>query len=120
MSSFGAMDISVKSTPFDILITSSNKCIEGPPGISLVIASLALLTRKMTTPVNSFVLDVQAQWKSFEQTGEWRSTPPTHVIQACTKALELLSCEGVKIAEGDIASYEKILLVQPANTPNHY
>ncbi|AUI91068.1 2-aminoethylphosphonate--pyruvate transaminase [Xanthomonas oryzae pv. oryzae] len=128
MSSFGALDISAKATPFDILVTSSNKCIEGPPGISLVIASLALLTRKRTTPVNSFVLDVRAQWKSFEQTGEWRSTPPTHVIQACTKALELLSCEGVKnrrrrycIVREDIISatrqYAKPLISAMARSP---
>ncbi|PPU91515.1 2-aminoethylphosphonate--pyruvate transaminase [Xanthomonas albilineans] len=95
MSSFGAVDISVKITPFDVLVTSSNKCIEGPPGISLVIARLALLRRKRTNPVNSFVLDVRDQWKIFEQTGEWRSTPPTHVVQACTKALELLTLESV-------------------------
>nr|CCP40225.1 2-aminoethylphosphonate-pyruvate transaminase [Xanthomonas translucens pv. translucens DSM 18974] len=49
MSSFGAVDISVKISPFDVLVTSSNKCIEGPPGISLVIAKLALLKRKKHT-----------------------------------------------------------------------
>ncbi|ELQ15851.1 2-aminoethylphosphonate--pyruvate transaminase [Xanthomonas translucens] len=95
MSSFGAVDISVKISPFDVLVTSSNKCIEGPPGISLVIAKLALLKRKKTHPVNSFVLDVRDQWKILEETGEWRSTPPTHVVQACAKALELLTLESV-------------------------
>ncbi len=94
MSSFGAIDISAKRIAFDVLVTSSNKCIEGPPGVAFVIASLDLLKSK-GNPVNSFVLDVRDQWQNFEQTGEWRSTPPTHVIQACAKALEVLTIEGV-------------------------
>lgn len=94
MSSFGAVNISARRTHFDVLVTSSNKCIEGPPGVAFVIASLELLKSK-GHPINSFVLDVRDQWHSFEQTGEWRSTPPTHVIQACAKALEVLTAEGV-------------------------
>ncbi|WP_176026236.1 2-aminoethylphosphonate--pyruvate transaminase [Robbsia andropogonis] len=94
MSSFGAIDISAKKVHFDVLVTSSNKCIEGPPGVAFVIAKLDLL-RARDHSVSSFVLDVHDQWKSLEQTGEWRSTPPTHVIQACTKALEGLDLEGV-------------------------
>ncbi|MBX8570520.1 2-aminoethylphosphonate--pyruvate transaminase [Pseudomonas cichorii] len=94
MSSFGAVDISARRTGFDVLVTSSNKCIEGPPGVAFVIASLDLLSGK-GHPINSFVLDVREQWKNFEQTGEWRSTPPTHVIQACAKAVEVLTAEGV-------------------------
>ncbi|AOK31847.1 aminotransferase class V [Burkholderia singularis] len=93
MSSFGATDISARRIPFDVLVTSSNKCIEGPPGVAFVIASLDLLKRK-SDPVNSFVLDVRDQWLGFERTGEWRSTPPTHIVQACAKALDVLSIEG--------------------------
>jgi 2-aminoethylphosphonate-pyruvate transaminase len=94
MSSFGAIEISAKGIGFDVLVTSSNKCIEGPPGVSFVIASLEMLKSKVS-PINSFVLDVRDQWRSFEKAGEWRSTPPTHVIQACAKALEVLTVEGV-------------------------
>ncbi|AOD16217.1 2-aminoethylphosphonate--pyruvate transaminase [Xanthomonas fragariae] len=94
ISSFGAIDISAKRTPFDVLVTSSNKCIEGPPGLAFVIATIDLLKKK-GHPVNSFVLDVRDQWKTLEETGEWRSTPPTHVVQASTRALELLTREGV-------------------------
>lgn len=95
MSSFGASDISAKQTPFDVLVTSSNKCIEGPPGVAFVIASLDLLKSK-GHHLNSFVLDVRDQWRSLERTGEWRSTPPTHIVQACTKALDLLAVEGIR------------------------
>ncbi|MEX3901119.1 aminotransferase class V-fold PLP-dependent enzyme [Paraburkholderia sp. BR10954] len=94
MSSFGAVEISAREVPFDVLVTSSNKCIEGPPGVSFVVASLQTLHSK-SSETNSFVLDVRDQWRNFEQTGEWRSTPPTHVVQACAKALEELAVEGV-------------------------
>ncbi|NJD00886.1 2-aminoethylphosphonate--pyruvate transaminase [Candidatus Erwinia dacicola] len=94
MSSFGSVDVSARRTCFDVLVTSSNKCIEGPPGVAFVIASLDILRSKGHS-INSFVLDVRDQWRNFEQTGEWRSTPPTHVIQACAKALEMLTAEGV-------------------------
>ncbi|MPW23764.1 2-aminoethylphosphonate--pyruvate transaminase [Paraburkholderia piptadeniae] len=94
MSSFGAVEINSKQVEFDILVTSSNKCIEGPPGVSFVIASLEMLNSNVEH-MNSFVLDVRDQWNTFEKSGEWRSTPPTHVIQACAKALERLTIEGV-------------------------
>lgn len=94
MSSFGALAICASQTPFDVLVTSSNKCIEGPPGVAFVIASLDLL-RSKHGQINSFVLDVRDQWRCFEKTREWRCTPPTHVIQACAKALEVLAVEGV-------------------------
>ncbi|CAD6563283.1 2-aminoethylphosphonate--pyruvate transaminase [Paraburkholderia sabiae] len=94
ISSFGAVEINAKQVQFDVLVTSSNKCIEGPPGVSFVIASLEMLNSN-AKHMNSFVLDVRDQWNSFENSGEWRSTPPTHVIQACAKALERLTIEGV-------------------------
>jgi 2-aminoethylphosphonate-pyruvate transaminase len=94
MSSFGATEISAKQVKFDVLVTSSNKCIEGPPGVSFVVASLEALESE-SRQTNSFVLDVRDQWRNFERTGEWRSTPPTHIIQACSKALEVLAAEGV-------------------------
>ncbi|SIT43522.1 2-aminoethylphosphonate--pyruvate transaminase [Paraburkholderia ribeironis] len=94
MSSFGGMEISARQVAFDVLVTSSNKCIEGPPGVSFVIASLEMLNSNADC-TNSFVLDVRDQWRSFEKNGEWRSTPPTHIVQACAKALERLAIEGV-------------------------
>ncbi len=94
ISSFGAVEISAKKVEFDVLVTSSNKCIEGPPGVSFAIASLEMLNINVEH-MNSFVLDVRDLWNSFEKSGEWRSTPPIHVVQACAKALERLTIAGV-------------------------
>ncbi|WP_245284897.1 aminotransferase class V-fold PLP-dependent enzyme [Bradyrhizobium sp. th.b2] len=43
MSSFGAINIDLNGDGPDVLVTSSNKCIEGPPGVAFVIASRVLL-----------------------------------------------------------------------------
>ena len=39
MSSFGAYDISVKDAKIDYLVSSSNKCLQGVPGFSFIIAN---------------------------------------------------------------------------------
>nr|WP_274617497.1 2-aminoethylphosphonate--pyruvate transaminase [Bradyrhizobium oropedii] len=104
MSSFGGIDIDLSRPGPDVLVTSSNKCIEGPPGVAFVIASRALLQNAVQEP-RSFVLDVRDQWLSLERTGEWRSTPPTHIVQATTKALEILDEEGIQARR---RRYEKV------------
>ncbi|MCA1455828.1 2-aminoethylphosphonate--pyruvate transaminase [Bradyrhizobium sp. BRP22] len=104
MSSFGGIKINLSRGGPDVLVTSSNKCIEGPPGVAFVIASRELLENAGHAP-RSFVLDVRDQWLSFERTGEWRSTPPTHIVQAATKALEILGDEGIDCRR---RRYEKI------------
>ncbi|MBR1163832.1 2-aminoethylphosphonate--pyruvate transaminase [Bradyrhizobium elkanii] len=104
MSSFGAIDIDLSRGGPDVLVTSSNKCIEGPPGVAFVVASRELLEKAVQEP-RSFVLDVRDQWLSLERTGEWRSTPPTHIVQATTKALEILEGEGIDARR---RRYEKV------------
>ncbi|WP_348637512.1 2-aminoethylphosphonate--pyruvate transaminase [Bradyrhizobium sp. ISRA443] len=104
MSSFGAINTDLSHDGPEVLVTSSNKCIEAPPGVAFVIASRELLENAAHEP-RSFVLDVRDQWRSFERTGEWRSTPPTHIVQAVTKALEILHAEGIDARR---RRYEKI------------
>ena len=38
MSSFGALPIDARTTPFDALVAASGKCVEGPPGMGFVFA----------------------------------------------------------------------------------
>jgi 2-aminoethylphosphonate-pyruvate transaminase len=94
MSSFGALEIDARVHPFDILIASGNKCLEAPPGIAFAIVSRALLTPQ-TTVIRTYTLDLYDQWRQFEETGEWRCTPPTHVAQALRTALADLRQETV-------------------------
>lgn len=94
MSAFGAVPIDARRDGFDVLIGSGNKCVEAPPGVAFALVQRGLLTRK-TARSNSFCLDLYEQWSTLEQSGEWRSTPPTHVLQALRAALESLEVETV-------------------------
>jgi 2-aminoethylphosphonate-pyruvate transaminase len=94
MSSFGAVDIDARRTPFDILVSSGNKCLEAPPGIAFAVVRKSLLTSDNTVS-RTYVLDLLDQWRMFELTGEWRSTPPTHVAQALRASLMALTEESV-------------------------
>ncbi len=93
MSSFGAVPLHVGDSHIDFLISSSNKCIEGVPGFSFVIARKEELI-KAEGNARSLVLDLYAQWKGLEMDGQFRFTPPTHVILAFEQALKELEVEG--------------------------
>lgn len=93
MSSFGALPIPLKNSGIDYLISSANKCIEGVPGFSFVIARRdALLATEGSA--RSLSLDLLAQLKGFETNGQFRFTPPTHSILAFEQAMRELDDEG--------------------------
>ncbi|MDX1431953.1 MAG: 2-aminoethylphosphonate--pyruvate transaminase, partial [Gammaproteobacteria bacterium] len=93
MSAFGAIELDARETPFDAVMASSNKCIEGVPGVGFVIARRAVLERcRGNAP--SLALDLHAQWVAMEANGQWRFTPPTHVMAAFDRALEEHAREG--------------------------
>lgn len=93
MSSFGAYPIDLADCAVDFLISSSNKCIEGVPGFSFVLARLAPLLRARGS-ARSLALDLFAQWEGLEKDGQFRFTPPTHAILAFHQALLELEAEG--------------------------
>jgi 2-aminoethylphosphonate-pyruvate transaminase len=93
MSSFGAIPISLEAARADFLVSSSNKCIEGVPGFGFILARRdALLTAKGRARTLS--LDLHAQWAGLETDGQFRFTPPTHVLLAFHQALDELDAEG--------------------------
>ena len=93
MSSFGALDINMARDGIDVLVASSNKCIEGVPGFSYVLLKKELLIASEGNS-HSVVLDLLEQWKSLESTGQFRFTPPTHTLVAFHQALKELEQEG--------------------------
>jgi 2-aminoethylphosphonate-pyruvate transaminase len=93
MSSFGAIPIDAQAMPFDALVAASGKCIEGPPGMGFVIARKASLEAAAGN-ASSLSLDLHDQWQYMEKTGQWRYTPPTHVVAAFAAALDAFSAEG--------------------------
>ena len=93
MSSFGAVALDFSAAKIDYLVSSANKCIEGVPGFSFVIARKeALLATE--GHARSLSLDLLDQWKGLERDGQFRFTPPTHALLAFAQALRELEAEG--------------------------
>lgn len=101
MSSFGGMDCDLSDC--DYMVSSSNKCVQGVPGFGFILARPEVLE---TTEGNSrsLALDLHAQWKGLEKTGQFRFTPPVQAIVAFGQALKELHEEGL---QGRIERYEK-------------
>ena len=93
MSAFGALPLKAADISFDAVAASSNKCIEGVPGLGFVICRKAEL-QKTKGNATTLVLDLHDQWSNLEKTGQYRFTPPIHVIVAFHQALEEFSAEG--------------------------
>jgi len=99
MSAFGALPLDAKRTRFDAVAASSNKCIEGVPGLGFVICrepALAAAKGNATT----LTLDLYDQWQSLRTTGQYRFTPPIHVIVAFHRALQEFWAEGGQAGRG--------------------
>lgn len=93
MSAFGAVPVDIAACHIDFLVSSSNKCIEGVPGFSFVIAHRDSLI-KCQNQADTLVLDLYAQWIGLENDGQFRFTPPTHALLAFRQALLELQAEG--------------------------
>ena len=99
MSSFGALAIDARRTPFDAIIAASGKCLEGPPGMAFVIARRSVLERAEGNS-HSLAMDLYEQWIYMQKTTQWRYTPPTHVVAAFDSAIEQYLKEGGCAARG--------------------
>jgi len=93
MSAFGAIPLSAREVRFDAVAASSNKCIEGVPGLGVVIARESALADCKGNS-GSLSLDLFDQWQNLEKTQQYRFTPPIHCIVAFEKALEEHAAEG--------------------------
>jgi len=93
MSAFGALPLDVGQLPYTAMVSSANKCIEGVPGFGFVIARREELEAAKGRS-HSLSLDLHAQWAYMEKTGQWRYTPPTHVVAAFLQALAEHAAEG--------------------------
>ncbi len=86
VSSFGAVPIDCRKLQLGALALSANKCLEGVPGIAFVICRRDMLAASAGN-AHSLSLDLYDQWESMRGSGQWRFTPPTHVIAAFHQAL---------------------------------
>ncbi len=94
MSSFGGTTMDIHDWNIDFLISSANKCIQGVPGFSFVIARRKQM-EACKGNARSLSLDLYDQWNAMESgNGKWRYTSPTHVVRAFLQAIIELEIEG--------------------------
>ncbi len=111
MSAFGAVPLDIKDVRYEAMVSSANKCIEGVPGFGFIIARKdALVAAKGRS--HSLCLDVHAQWAHMNKTGQWRFTPPTHVVVAFVEALRAHLAEGGVAGRGARYTKNRDVVVQ--------
>lgn len=99
MSAFGALPLDARMTSFDAVTASSNKCIEGVPGLGFVICRETALAETKSN-ATTLVLDLHDQWQNLVRTGQYRFTPPIHVIVSFHQALTEFFAEGGQPGRG--------------------
>ena len=104
MSSFAALEIDARKVRFDALIAASGKCLEGVPGMGFVFLRKDILA-SCAGNSQSLAMDLHDQYVYMEKTGQWRFTPPTHVLVALDEAIAQFQEEGGQSAR--LARYEK-------------
>ncbi|MBL8341108.1 MAG: 2-aminoethylphosphonate--pyruvate transaminase [Rubrivivax sp.] len=93
MSSFAALPIDARTVRFDALVAASGKCLEGVPGMGFVFIRKAVL-ETCAGNSQSLAMDLHDQCVYMGKTGQWRFTPPTHVVAALSEAVAQFVEEG--------------------------
>ena len=93
MSAFGALPFSSKNIKFDAVAASSNKCLEGVPGVGFILVKDNVIESAKNN-CHSLSLDLYDQWQAMKKNKQWRFTPPTHVLAAFYQAIKEHEKEG--------------------------
>ena len=93
VASFGAIAIDLAVLGADAVTLSSNKCMQGVPGVGWALVRRAALA---AAPAGrrSLSLDLREQESHMEATGAFRFTPPTQVVAAFAQACREHEAEG--------------------------
>jgi len=110
MSAFGAIPLDAQHVRYDALMASSNKCLEGVPGMGYAIIRNEVIEAAAGN-AHSLSLDLHEQWKAMEGNGQWRFTPPTHVLAAFDEALKQHQAEGGVAGRGERYEANRRVLV---------
>ena len=94
ISSFAGIPINLRKDKIDYLISTSNKCLQGMPGISFVICKKQELEETKNYVLRSYYLNLYQQYDYFETNGEMRFTAPVQVVYALKQAINEYFKEG--------------------------
>ena len=95
MSSLFGERLDVTQDGVDFVAASANKCLQGIPGVSFVVARRAAVEALADTAPRSVYLDLHGHYASQEQDNT-PFTPAVQVLHAMEQALVELDAEGVK------------------------
>jgi 2-aminoethylphosphonate-pyruvate transaminase len=100
MSAFGALPLNAKTISFEALVASSNKCLQGVPGMGFCLIGKEALTQSAGN-AHSLSLDLYLQAEAMRKNGQWRFTPPVQCLLALAQALSELQNEGGVKSRGE-------------------
>lgn len=95
VSSFGGEDLDVVRDHIDWCAASSNKCIEGPPGLAFVIGHRDAVAALGDVQERSLYLSLRRYFEAQDGRGVPLFTTAVHLLASTQRALELLDAEGV-------------------------
>ena len=95
VSSLGGVKLEVDKLGIDVCLTSSQKCLAVPPGISVCSVSEKALERSKSIPNRGYYFDFQVFLKYYEKQ-QTISTPPISQINALSKQLDHIFEEGLE------------------------
>ncbi len=94
VSSFGGLPLSMEELGVHYLVSTASKCLQGVPGLGLIVADVARLTRTRGW-ARGHSFDLFDQWQYLETKRlRWRFTSPTFVVRALSQAVRELEEEG--------------------------
>lgn len=100
VASFGAMTIDARTLGFHAVTLSSNKCMQGVPGVGWAVVQKHALEAARGV-CRTLSLDLWDQNQHLDRTGAFRFTPPTHVLAAFAQACREHAAEGGTAARLD-------------------
>ncbi len=94
ISSYAGIPIDLRKAQVDFLMSTSNKCIQGMPGVAFVICRRKKLEALKDNPKRSYYLNLYEEYLYYKKTGETRFTPPVQVLYALRQAINEYLKEG--------------------------
>ena len=93
VASFGAIPLDARRLGFQAVTVSSNKCMQGVPGIGWSVVQKTALENARGN-CRTLVLDIWDQNQHMDRTASFRFTPPTQVLAAFAQACREHEAEG--------------------------
>ena len=110
ISSFAGIPFSVKECNIDFMISTSNKCIQGMPGVFFIISKKIELEKLKEYPKKSFYLNLYLNYEYFKKNNQTPFTPPVQTIYALRKAIDEFFKEGAENRHRRYMENNKILV----------